>query len=203
MAYDNDQLLLVTQGGGGVANKWVYNTADAPATFLASGYIANAASRGMKPGDSIEIRQFTSSAFTTLTSVAHLLVSSVSTSAVLTGNYDGAVAVTATSDGLTTGIIPEAARVVQVTSANANNIVVLPAPVVGKEILLINTSGTGYELRSSSPTTISISGGVAANAESALASTALLVRAVCISSTAWLATSQVAASTLTAVEAAA
>lgn len=203
MAYDTNQLFLVNQAGGGAAQDWILNTADAPATFLASGYISDAQSRGMKAGDGIEIRQFTTTAFTTFSSKAKLNVASVSTSAVLTGEYEGAVAVTATSDGLTTGIIPDSAKVVSVTSANANNIVVLPTPVVGKQVLLINTSGTGFELRSSTPASISISGGTGASAESALASTALLIRCVCISATAWIANSHVAASTESAVEAAA
>lgn len=204
MAYDTNQLFLVDQAGGGAAQNWILNVADAPALFLASGYISDAQARGVKAGDGIEIRQFTTTAYTTFTSKTKVNVASVSTSAVLVGAVvDGAVAVTATSDGLTTGIIPASARVVQVTSANANHIVVLPAPVIGKELLLINVSGTGFELRSSSPTTISISGGVAADGESALASTALLIRVVCISATQWIANSHVAASTESAVEAAA
>jgi hypothetical protein len=157
----------------------------------------------MKAGDGVEIRQFSTTAYATLVSKAKLNVASVSTSAVLTGEYDGPVAVTATSDGLTTGIIPDSAKVVQVTSANANNIVALPTPVIGKKVKLINTSGTGFELRSSSPTTISINGGSGAAAESALASTALLIHCECISATAWIANSHVAAGTESAVEAAA
>src|SRR5688572_20144699 len=106
MAYDTNQLFLVDQAGGGAAQNWILLTADAPAVFLAAGYISDAQSRGVKAGDGIEIRQYTSTTYATLVSKAKLSVSSVSTSAVLTGEYDGAVAVTATSDGLTTGIIP-------------------------------------------------------------------------------------------------
>src|SRR5688572_882201 len=203
MAYDTNQLFLVDQAGGGAAQNWILLTADAPATFLASGYISDAQARGVKAGDGIEIRQYTTTAYTTLVSKTHLDVTSVSTSAVLGGEFSGPVAVTATSDGLTTGIIPASANVVQITSGNANHIVVLPAPVIGKKIKLINVSGTGFELRSSSPTTISINGGSGADAESALASTALLIHCECISATQWIANSHVAAGTESAVEAAA
>lgn len=48
-----------------------------------------------------------------------------------------AEAVTATADGLTTGLVSTTARHITVTSASADNIVTLPAASVGKEI-------TGY-----------------------------------------------------------
>jgi hypothetical protein len=106
----------------------------------------------------------------------------------LVGNVTGyalnSVAVTATSNGLTTGIIPAGATHVVVTSANANNIVTLPEPVPGLMIHLIN-AGTGYEIRSSAPATIAINGGAEANAESAVAAN-ILVRLYCVSATAWI-----------------
>lgn len=72
---------------------------------------------------------------------------------------------------------------VTVTSANADHIVVLPAPVVGKQ-LVIDVGATGFELRSSNPATIAINGGTGSGAESAIAanSTCFLT---CISATAW------------------
>lgn len=112
----------------------------------------------------------------------------------------GNVAVTATADGLTTGIIPATAAFVTVTSAGANNIVALPAPVVGK-VLILRNGATGYELRSSAPATIAINGGSGANAESAIAASAMVI-AVCTTLTTWQAIS-LAGVTLAAVEAAA
>lgn len=94
-----------------------------------------------------------------------------------------AVAVTATADGLTTGIIPAGASYVTVTSANANHIVALPAPVVGN-VIWINVGATGFELRSSAPATIAINGGAEAEAESAIAANSTVL-AICISATAW------------------
>lgn len=95
------------------------------------------------------------------------------------------VARTATSDGLTTGIIAAAGLIqfVTVTSANANNIIVLPAPAPGTIVILTN-GATGYELRSSAPATISINGGAEAAAESAIAADSTVI-AICISATAW------------------
>ena len=113
-----------------------------------------------------------------------------------------AVAVTATSDGLTTGIIADAGMLqfVSVTSANANNIVVLPTPTPGTIVILRN-GGTGYELRTSAPSTIAINGGSGAAAESAIAASTMVI-AVCTTATTWQAISLVG-TTLAAVEAAA
>lgn len=92
-------------------------------------------------------------------------------------------AVTATADGLTTGQISTAATHVTVTSANADHIVVLPAPVVGKQIVLHN-GATGYELRTTSPTTIAINGGTGAAAESAIPANSTCFM-TCVTATAW------------------
>lgn len=112
----------------------------------------------------------------------------------------GNTAVTATADGLTTGIIPAAAAFVTVTSANAAHIVTLPAPVVG-QVLVIRNGATGYELRSSAPATIAINGGTGASAESAIAASTMVI-AVCTTATTWQAIG-IAGATLAAVEAAA
>lgn len=120
--------------------------------------------------------------------------------AVLGGLVLAETAVTATSDGLTTGIVPADAAFVTVTSANANNIVTLPAPVVGKVVILRN-GATGYELRSSAPASIAINGGAGANAESAIAASTMVI-AVCTTTTTWQAIS-LAGATLAAVAAAA
>ncbi len=109
---------------------------------------------------------------------------------------------TATADGLTTGTIADAGywQFVTVTSASADHIIVLPTPTPGKVVMLKN-GATGYELRTSTPASISINGGAEANAESAIAASTL-VFAVCTSATTWQAWS-IAGTTLAAVEAAA
>lgn len=120
---------------------------------------------------------------------------------ILTGKM-AAVARTATADGLTTGTIADAGllQFVTVTSADANNIIVLPTPTPGTIVILRN-GATGYELRTSSPTTIAINGGSGAAAESAIAASTMVI-AVCTTATTWQALSLVA-TTLAAVEAAA
>lgn len=117
---------------------------------------------------------------------------------------EGAIgtAATATADGTGTGTIAAKPflQFVTVTSANANNIIVLPAPILGSIVILRN-GGTGYELRSSDPATIAINGGTGASAESAIAANTMVI-AVCTTATTWQAIS-LAGTTLAAVEAAA
>lgn len=92
---------------------------------------------------------------------------------------------TATADGSGTGVISPAATHVSVTSANSAHLVTLPAPVVGAQ-LVINVGANGFELVSSSPTTISINSGVATTgvASSSIPANSTII-AICISTTAW------------------
>lgn len=109
---------------------------------------------------------------------------------------------TATADGLTTGTIAAAGfhQFITVTSADANHIIVLPTPTPGVVVILKN-GATGYELRTSTPASISINGGSGASAESAIAANTMVI-AVCTSATTWQAIG-LAGTTLAAVEAAA
>jgi hypothetical protein len=111
-------------------------------------------------------------------------------------------AVTATADGLTTGIIPDGGRIVfaPIASADANHIVVLPAPTPGT-IVIGFVGANGCELRSSAPATVGINGGTGASAESAIAANQMFV-AICTSATSWHGW-EITAATLTAIEAAA
>jgi hypothetical protein len=113
-----------------------------------------------------------------------------------------AIARTATADGLTTGTIASGPTLqfITVTSADANHIVVLPAPTPGS-IVILGNGATGYELRTSTPASIAINGGTGASAESAIAASSLVI-AVCTSATTWQAIG-LAGTTLAAVEAAA
>jgi len=209
MAYDPAYLGNFGYAGSkGAMHFFVLDTVDDPAEVMATDYITDAVDRGMAVGDPILIRQY-DDLETKANYIGSILASVDAIDAdgngtlVGTGiDVGGTVAVTATDDGLTTGIIPAGSRVVQVTSANAAHLVTLPAPTVGRELLLINTSGVAFELQSSAPTTISINGGAGASASSTLALTALLIRCVCISATQWIANSHVAAGTESAVEAA-
>lgn len=95
------------------------------------------------------------------------------------------VARTATLDGLTTGIIADAGvhQFITVTSANANNIIVLPTPTPGT-IVFLHVAATGYELRTSSPTTIGINGGTGSGAESAIGANTTVMM-ICATATSW------------------
>lgn len=118
-----------------------------------------------------------------------------------TGSQNSAVARTATADGTGTGTIAAGTSFVSVTSGNAAHIIVLPAPVVGNVIMLMN-GGTGYELRTSAPVSIAINGGSGSNAESAVSANTL-VKCVCTSSTTWVANTFAADGTEAKLEAAA
>ena len=63
-----------------------------------------------------------------------------------TGTKITNTAVTATTDGLTTGLIPANASFVTITSAGANNIATLPAGTVG-QIINFWIGATGCEIR--------------------------------------------------------
>jgi len=111
-----------------------------------------------------------------------------------------------TAAGLTTGTIENntGGPIVvfgTVTSGGANDIVILPAPYVGTEVYL-QGNATGYELRTTSPTTIAINGGTGADAESAIAAS-LTLHCRCVSETKWVCNNYAANGTEAAEEAAA
>ena len=139
------------------------------------------------------------SALTDVTVSTTLAVTGAQTNTV--GVQSAAVARTATSDGLTTGTIADGTSYVTVTSASANDIIVLPTPTPGN-IVWLNVGATGYELRSDTPTTVAINGGTGSNVESAVGAN-VLVRAVCTSSTTWVCSTFSTVGTEAALEAAA
>lgn len=116
----------------------------------------------------------------------------------VTGQALKSVAVTATATG---AAIPAGATHVEVTATNAAHIVILPPPVPGTKITLLN-GATGYELRSSDPANITINGGKAANAESAVAASTV-VKVECVSATAWIGSTVTAAGVVGVLEVAA
>jgi len=100
------------------------------------------------------------------------------------GVQSGATALTATDAGVA---IPAGTAVALINAdSDADHIVILPAPVVGNIIHIIETASTGYELRSSAPSTIAINGGTATGGESAIAGAITYVKCVCVSSTKWI-----------------
>lgn len=104
-----------------------------------------------------------------------------------TGEFYGTIFTPRTQAITTSGSAAVAIRPdvdhVTVTSGGAGHEVVLPPPVVGKQ-LVIHVGATGFDLQSSAPATIAINGGTGSGYESPIAanSTCFLT---CISATAW------------------
>lgn len=116
-------------------------------------------------------------------------------------------AVTATANGLTTGVIAAGQSFVSAASGNAAHIILLPPPTPGHQVLI--HAAAAMELRAGTSAgadgsdTISINGNTpSAGHESALPANSLSW-CICISATAWLAYEVAADGSLSAVEAAA
>lgn len=120
--------------------------------------------------------------------------------AVLYGMPGAAFGVVATADGGGSGALA-AGGFSAVASGNADHVVVLPDPVPGTVVALRN-GATGYELRSSAPTTVAINGGSGSGAESAIAAEQLVV-CVCDTASSWLCSTTATDGTVGATEAAA
>ena len=133
-------------------------------------------------------------------------ISAVGTITILQGSVgtEDTTAITATADGATEGKIRQGGFY-RVSSTNNDHIVTLPAAIPGTVVYLNSVAETSeaYELRSSDPSTIAINGGTGSNVESAIATGIALVRCICISSTAWIATQFANDGTESKVEAAA
>jgi hypothetical protein len=194
MAYDSTKLVTITSGYA----EYTANQAETLAVLLGAAYFS-----GVTAGTVIKVTDGTIDAVPGKQSGFTLVVDAAGTARVAGAGVNVTVSATATSDGLTTGILtdPGCDFTVLVTSANANNIIVLPAPVVGRKITLLNQSATAYELRSSAPATVAIGGGTGANAESAIPASSI-AEVVCRTATAWHGYS-ITAATLAAIEAAA
>lgn len=111
---------------GGFVQLWGYSTPDAAASVLASGYFNNLRDRA-KVNDVMEcvcaadgVGDMVRVKFTAVPASGDV---TVSTEEGLTGNR----AITATADGLTTGLITAGDSAVEITSGNAAHIVTLPA----------------------------------------------------------------------------
>lgn len=97
---------------------------------------------------------------------------------------------TATSDGLTTGILKPLSQFVTVTSANANNIIALPALSTGMIGTVIKgyVGANGFELRvAAADATTGKINDVTTNVETAIPATTFFT-ATCVSATQWILT---------------
>ncbi len=200
MAYNSASFKLISTG------IYQYQTQDSIATITAASYFSDLVSvHSGGVGSIILVGDGTFDVVPTANAVV-LQVTSVSGNAgtaELLGTETLVTTATATADGTTTGTLTDLGRdfTVLVTTDDANKIIILPAPVVGRTIRLINTTATAYELRSSAPATIAIGGGTGASAESAIPASSVAT-IICRSATAWLGWT-IAGATLAAIEAAA
>lgn len=95
--------------------------------------------------------------------------------------------VTVTADGTGTGTIPAGVGVCTVVSDDANKIAVLPAGANIGDTIELQNAGTGYEIRTSDPATISLNNVTGAGVELAVAAnTRIMARK--LTATAWIAT---------------
>ena len=108
---------------------------------------------------------------------------------------------TATVDGAGNAIIADGTTFINISSTDANYIIVLPTPTIGTIIWLIGGS-TGYELRTNTPTSVAINGGFGSGAESAISGNTL-VRCVCTTANSWVCSQFTTAGVESAVEVAA
>lgn len=100
------------------------------------------------------------------------------------GSQNTAVARTATVDGAGTGTVAAGTSFVSVTSAGANNIIVLPTPVVGNSIVL-HVGANGYELRTNDVASVTLNNVSGSGVELAVAAN-VVIRCTCVSATAWI-----------------
>ncbi len=158
MAFNREYLAKAWYAGGlGAPHKWVYDTADSAATVAGTDYVALGRDHHeMALGDLVLVRFFDSiTAKTEYFGSRLFAVAAIDSDGNVTLTLDGVQGVTATADGLTTGLIHDGTTFVTITSANADHIATLPAPIPGMEIIGFVTA-TGCELRTPANSGITI-----------------------------------------------
>lgn len=98
---------------------------------------------------------------------------------------DSPLSVTATVDGLTTGLITEGARFVSVTSANADHIVTLPPSKIGQPIRLW-VGANGFELRTPASSNATINNQDSDGTKEAAIPANTLAEVVCVATNTWI-----------------
>lgn len=93
--------------------------------------------------------------------------------------------VTATSDGLTTGLVPIGATFVSITSASANNIVTLPASDVGA-VIFMYVGANGCEVRTPAASGATINGVDSDGTNEAALPATHLVMCACVADDTWI-----------------
>lgn len=95
------------------------------------------------------------------------------------------VAVTATSDGLTTGLIPATAQYVTAASGNSAHIVTLPAPIVGHQVR-VYVGTTACMVRTVASSNVKLNGTDADGTNSGTLLASGLHIFTCVTATGWL-----------------
>jgi len=119
MAYDTNELYLVHAAGGGNAQRWRYEGTDAITTVATAAYISDAADRGMRVGDIVDVLQFASTAKAAISAHDQLIATAVASTGATLGHIFGTATATAgaatlnalkgkiTSEALTTAAAAE------------------------------------------------------------------------------------------------
>ncbi len=94
-------------------------------------------------------------------------------------------AATATSDGLTTGLIPLGTSFVSITSASANNIVTLPAGTAG-QVIKAYIGANGCEVRTPASSGATINGVDSDGTNEAAIPATSMFTATCVATDTWL-----------------
>jgi hypothetical protein len=97
-----------------------------------------------------------------------------------------AESVTATSDGLTTGLIPATARFVTASSSDANHIITLPTPVTGHQLWIQADASTNCELRTPADSGNTINNVDSDGTNECLVTAANSLHCLATSSTSWI-----------------
>ncbi len=146
MALNPRHLTLIGSNGG--VSFYTYSTADAAASVLAAGYF-NAVQPKLKANDVILAMCARDAAgdFVQMKVTASPSGGTVTVDATDQGSATNR-AVTATADGLTTGLLTSADRVVDVTAANAAHLVTLPpiADVPINHVIRLSVGANGHKL---------------------------------------------------------
>ena len=82
-------------------------------------------------------------------------------------------------------LIPELDSLISATSDSVHKAIVLPDPVLGRSLRIINVGA--FELKTSDPSNVAINGGTGSNVESAIAAN-MIVDCVCTTTTTWVCT---------------
>lgn len=103
------------------------------------------------------------------------------------GAQNTPVAVTATADGLTTGIVAAGTAYVTITSANSAHIVTLPVPVVGN-VIRMYVGANGCEVRTVAASNVAINTVDSDGSNQAALPATTLAVFTCVSATEWILT---------------